>query len=248
MTDKEEHSSYNAYIESEQWRARARRIRDRDNGRCAICGTTSNPLEVHHLTYDRLYDESDDDLIMLCHECHEKVTSSWHSVLSGVKARNHFLYSTVRKYKHALDIAKHVNVLMPHDIAFGGQYTLTGWENIKRACEDIGIEYKHAACINDIFAEIHTFDAVTKINNGVPKWRLIEDGYSQSFINSIGKRQEKHDNAVSRIDDALICFIHEGQGKWTVAALEDGLDTSFIIRFVPFMRYENMWWDDERTI
>jgi 5-methylcytosine-specific restriction endonuclease McrA len=42
----------------------------RDNWRCQSCGTTSN-LEVHHKEFrGHSGDDSDENLITLCHECH----------------------------------------------------------------------------------------------------------------------------------------------------------------------------------
>lgn len=53
------------------WGALSARIRERDGGRCQICGTSHGCLQVHHLTYDRCPGhELDDDLVLLCANCH----------------------------------------------------------------------------------------------------------------------------------------------------------------------------------
>lgn len=46
---------------------------EKDKFRCRTCWS-KELLEVHHLTYDRFSNEDLDDLITLCHDCHEAVT------------------------------------------------------------------------------------------------------------------------------------------------------------------------------
>jgi len=67
----EETVDYEPYITSPEWKARARQIRKRDGYACQDCGATDKPLDVHHLTYERLGNELDEDLITLCRECHD---------------------------------------------------------------------------------------------------------------------------------------------------------------------------------
>jgi hypothetical protein len=71
---------YRHYIASEKWRnspARLTELAEASN-RCRLCfvrGTASAPLEAHHATYERTGAEALGDLVALCHECHDKVTS-----------------------------------------------------------------------------------------------------------------------------------------------------------------------------
>ena len=71
------------YLRSEHWRKlRADIIADRD--RCEKCGsrgdipyypnytTTARILDVHHLTYIRMWHEKPEDLRVLCRKCHNK--------------------------------------------------------------------------------------------------------------------------------------------------------------------------------
>lgn len=63
---------YYTYIQSEKWYkgyARLATIK-RDNSRCVMCNLQS--LTVHHITYERLGNESIDDLVVLCTACHTK--------------------------------------------------------------------------------------------------------------------------------------------------------------------------------
>jgi len=65
-------AQYKLYLQSDEWAERRLRILRRDNYTCRICSSTTN-LHVHHLTYDRKYNESDYDLITICKDCHEIV-------------------------------------------------------------------------------------------------------------------------------------------------------------------------------
>ena len=69
----------------EAWRARAAAIRRRDGGRCRGCNREEEDvrLEVHHRIYGTsgacgncvLLGVQDDDLVTLCIDCHDAVTS-----------------------------------------------------------------------------------------------------------------------------------------------------------------------------
>jgi 5-methylcytosine-specific restriction endonuclease McrA len=61
--------AYHAYLRSAQWHNKRQRVLQRDNHRCALCGST-HQLEVHHNTYERLGHEKRSDLITLCADCH----------------------------------------------------------------------------------------------------------------------------------------------------------------------------------
>lgn len=76
---------YAEYLRSHEWKKlRARILRQRGK-RCELCGTgqyatvgcvrTSMPsvLQVHHLTYERVGEELDDDLVVLCRDCHKQL-------------------------------------------------------------------------------------------------------------------------------------------------------------------------------
>lgn len=63
--------NYKAYIASPRWKAVRQATLLRAHGQCQRCGATEK-LEVHHLTYDRLGNEIPEDLLVVCHPCHEK--------------------------------------------------------------------------------------------------------------------------------------------------------------------------------
>lgn len=71
---------YKRYLRSRQWeRLRERRLR-RSGWSCERCHESAGRsakgnrtgLNLHHLTYERVGRERDEDLIVLCFACHEK--------------------------------------------------------------------------------------------------------------------------------------------------------------------------------
>ena len=70
---------YKNYLSSDAWKAKRRDVQKRANGICEECNFNEG-TDVHHLTYQRLFRESLDDLLLLCRACHTK-----HHELSGTK-------------------------------------------------------------------------------------------------------------------------------------------------------------------
>jgi len=63
---------YNKYIQSRTWKSKADEAKRLSGYRCRLCNISSeySILHVHHRTYDRLGDESQEDLTVLCDSCH----------------------------------------------------------------------------------------------------------------------------------------------------------------------------------
>ena len=61
---------YWSYLRTRHWKIVRKRALAAAEHRCFYCGAT-HPLDVHHLTYKRLGCELDEDLIVLCRECHD---------------------------------------------------------------------------------------------------------------------------------------------------------------------------------
>ncbi|TXH16947.1 MAG: hypothetical protein E6R03_04690 [Hyphomicrobiaceae bacterium] len=61
---------YRNYIRSEEWREFREIALDHHGRRCGRCGHKKR-LQVHHLHYENLGDESVDDVTILCFWCHE---------------------------------------------------------------------------------------------------------------------------------------------------------------------------------
>jgi len=74
VTMKDWQKKYYDYLESEEWLRKKRLIVARDDNRCVRCGKTwrHGPLMVHHITYDRVFNEIPADLETLCYRCHAK--------------------------------------------------------------------------------------------------------------------------------------------------------------------------------
>lgn len=63
------------YLLSSKWQEKRRSILMRAGYKCELCGSTDR-LDVHHLTYERVRYERPDDLQALCRSCHDRQHSS----------------------------------------------------------------------------------------------------------------------------------------------------------------------------
>ena len=59
-----------SYMRSLQWKEKRLKRLEIDNYSCVVCGA-QHRLELHHLTYDNLFDEELDDLRTLCRDHHQ---------------------------------------------------------------------------------------------------------------------------------------------------------------------------------
>lgn len=70
---KEERSDeYSDYLDSEEWREKRRIVLERDNWTCQGC-RRARATQVHHLSYDHIFDELLFELISVCDSCHTKI-------------------------------------------------------------------------------------------------------------------------------------------------------------------------------
>lgn len=62
---------YRDYLKSKEWNNIRQKVLNRDKYKCK-CGCKAS--QVHHLTYDHIFEENDflDDLISVCKICHKK--------------------------------------------------------------------------------------------------------------------------------------------------------------------------------
>lgn len=75
---KEEYRYYNSpwykyylYLGSDTWKQKRKLVFERDSTLCQIC-KTETATEVHHLSYQNIYNEPLEDLIAICQVCHKK--------------------------------------------------------------------------------------------------------------------------------------------------------------------------------
>jgi hypothetical protein len=69
-------SRYEEYINSDAWAERRRSYFDKHPRRCTICKTTRR-IHLHHVSYERMGQEPDGDLVALC-EFHHAALHDWH--------------------------------------------------------------------------------------------------------------------------------------------------------------------------
>ena len=63
------------YLDSTGWAEKRKRILERDGFKCRLCGSAKN-LRVHHITYENVPFENDDDLLTVCDKCHKDLHST----------------------------------------------------------------------------------------------------------------------------------------------------------------------------
>lgn len=62
-------AAYQKYLLTPQWAERRARALKRAKGKCSLCSSKKR-LECHHRTYERIGMERDEDLSVLCANCH----------------------------------------------------------------------------------------------------------------------------------------------------------------------------------
>lgn len=62
---------YHEYLQSEEWSLKRLTKLQEAGYRCQLCNSKGE-IHVHHRTYDRVFNELQEDLIALCSKCHEK--------------------------------------------------------------------------------------------------------------------------------------------------------------------------------
>ena len=63
---------YEEYLDSADWKKRRSAALARDGGLCQAC-YEADASEVHHLTYERIFEEPLFDLVSVCEDCHKKL-------------------------------------------------------------------------------------------------------------------------------------------------------------------------------
>lgn len=65
--------TYKTQLADPRWKAKRKRILERDEHKCLLCGNTKK-LHVHHIEYTgKAWEAPDDDLVTLCAACHKVV-------------------------------------------------------------------------------------------------------------------------------------------------------------------------------
>jgi len=72
IKNEEAWDKYNQYLNSDKWKFKRKKVLERDNYLCQAC-LTNRAEEIHHLTYDNIYDEPLYELLSVCKRCHIKI-------------------------------------------------------------------------------------------------------------------------------------------------------------------------------
>lgn len=70
--DNKRQVEYSIYLHSPEWKAKRTKVLERAGGICEGCGDAP-AVEVHHLTYERIYNEMLFDLVAVCRGCHDQL-------------------------------------------------------------------------------------------------------------------------------------------------------------------------------
>lgn len=62
---------YAEYLKTPHWQQVRKTSLEKSGLRCQVCNSSNRKLNVHHRTYERLGEELEADLIVLCEVCHE---------------------------------------------------------------------------------------------------------------------------------------------------------------------------------
>jgi hypothetical protein len=71
MTNKDFDRRYAAYMQSPKWLRMKRLLVEVRGNKCERCWDCGESLDMHHMTYARVFKEVPSDLALLCRACHE---------------------------------------------------------------------------------------------------------------------------------------------------------------------------------
>jgi hypothetical protein len=74
---------YDKYLESSEWHEKRLLALKRDEYKCQSC-LTRKAVEVHHLTYQRVFNEPLFDLVAVCNQCHRGLHDEGRTTLRRV--------------------------------------------------------------------------------------------------------------------------------------------------------------------
>ncbi len=63
--------NYQAYLKTGHWQSVRRDAKKRAGNKCQLCSSRIR-LEVHHNSYEHLWHEGPQDVVVLCRRCHAK--------------------------------------------------------------------------------------------------------------------------------------------------------------------------------
>jgi len=97
-------AKYYQYIKSDRWQKKKKKLIK--NWECVICGCRNKKrLNVHHKDYKNLFNESKNDLMVLCSECH----IMWHSLENPTKQK---VKDIIRAYQFEEELDTRLDMLL----------------------------------------------------------------------------------------------------------------------------------------
>ena len=66
------YAKYHRYLETKEWKTIRDKVLKRDDSLCKICNVKKAD-DVHHLTYENVFNEKLEDLISVCRKCHSEI-------------------------------------------------------------------------------------------------------------------------------------------------------------------------------
>lgn len=184
--------SYDDYLQSDEWKEKRARILKRDNFTCVRCGTGKN-LRVHHIRYPEvLGTESDDDLITVCDDCHQKIhegdldfenkaKDKLKNMVENKLEKVYFDASINRAIQKAREEATigWINETKTRDFLYGGNENMCRLDLLKESykeyadrfhCEPFGVThlqvplgFGHRMLVNELYNNGYSIDEIALI-------------------------------------------------------------------------------------
>ena len=77
---------YDKYRRTKKWKTLASLVKEKAGNKCVFCGSEKK-LVAHHHNYINLYNETEDDLICVCHKCHYKIHNGCYCMREDVQCK-----------------------------------------------------------------------------------------------------------------------------------------------------------------
>lgn len=71
IKEKEDYMPYVDYLKTEHWSKVRKMMLNKSAYKCQLC-SSKEKLNVHHNNYNHMWNETENDLIVLCEKCHKK--------------------------------------------------------------------------------------------------------------------------------------------------------------------------------
>lgn len=81
VQQKTQRQLYHEYLNSEDWKERRDKFREYYGNKCIFCKSETN-LNMHHLHYDNIGNETTNDVVCLCRDCHALVHDNMLSIIA----------------------------------------------------------------------------------------------------------------------------------------------------------------------